>query len=290
MIVMKNPFKKNKTTTKIMEKVLLNRDLSAEMYFYNGRHSMAVTAANKWIIPLMHKFEMPVSVKSIDEVFAGNVRGTFLDAIIRKKVNGVLWPSEWKRYQSEAEHVLDAALLEIIEQGERMKAFETEYNGYLSEYQNKIREIEQKLERGYNVELNQKKTALYTSIAKTEASRDRQRHEHIEDEKRDFENMVEAKLTLGMARGFVILDNDRLVYDKDAVEKRFAVYADTEQEIKLLDKVKQLAALINEVYGTQFFEPATAFYHFFSINKDNGRVVVKPDLEKETLVKYAKDI
>ena len=233
---------------------------------------------------------MPVCVKAIDEIFAGNVRDAFLDAIIRKKVNGVLWPSEWKRYQSEAEHVLDAALLEIIEQGERMKAFEAEYNGYLSEYHNKIREIEQKLERGYNVELNQKKTALYTSIAKTEASRDRQRHEHIEDEKRDFDNMVEAKLTLGMARSFVKLDNDRLVYDEEAVEKRFAVYADTEQEIKLLDKVKQLAALINEVYGTQFFEPTTAFYHFFSINKDNGRVVVKPDLEKETLVKYAKDI
>ena len=287
---MKNPFKKNKPIIKSMEKVLVNRDLSAELNFYNDRHSIAIGAANKWIIPLMLKFEIPVSVEAINEIMAGNVRDAFIDAIIRKKVNDVLWPSDWKRYQSEAEHVLDAALTELIEQGERLKAFEAEYKGYLLDYQNQINAANRELEKIYNgdrvVELNQKINTIHLSIAKTESIRDRKRRELIEDEKRDFNDMVEAKLTLGMARNFVKIENNRLDYDKEEVEKRFAIYADTEQEIALLDKVKHLAELINEVYGGNFPGPRAAFYLFFSIN--DGRVTISNDITKQSIQEFAK--
>ena len=291
---MKNPFKKNKPIIKSMEKVLVNRDLSAELNFYNDRHSIAIGAANKWIIPLMLKFEIPVSVEAINEIMTVNVRDAFIDAIIRKKDKDILWPSDWNRHKSEAEHVLDAAVTELIEQGKRLKAFETEYEGYLANYQNQINAAKRELERVYNgdrvIELNQKIDSIHSSIANTESSKNRRRREIIEDEKRDFNDMVEAKLTLGMARNFVKIENNRLDYDKEEVEKRFAIYADTEQEIALLDKVKHLAELINEVYGSQFAEPKTAFYHFFSVSSDNGRVIINPEIKKETLIKYAKEI
>lgn len=287
---MKNPFKKNKPIIKSMEKVLVNRDLSAELNFYNDRHSIAIGAVNKWIIPLMLKFEIPVSVKAIDEIMTVNVRDAFIDAIIRKKVKDILWPSDWNRHKSEAEHVLDAAVTELIEQGERLKAFETAYEGYLANYQNQINAAKRELERVYNgdrvVELNQKIDSIHSSIAKTESNRNSRRREIIEDEKRDFNDMVEAKLTLGMARNFVKIENNRLYYDKEEVEKRFAIYADTEQEIALLDKVKHLAELINEVYGGNFPGPRAAFYLFFSNN--DGRVTISNDITKQSIQEFAK--
>ena len=289
---MRNLFFKKKQQTDNMEKVFVNRDLGAEVAFYNGNYSIAIAAANKWIIPLMHKFEMPVSISDINNIMATGIRDTFIDEIVRKRANGTIWPSDWKRYQADAEHYFSAALLEVIENGQRIKMFEAEYERCLADYQARINTaIDERNNTRYDAditELNHKISSLNASISKMEASHSGNRKEVIEDEKRDFENMVEAKPVLGMALDYLKIENGILVYDKEKVEKHFAVYAETEQEIKLIEKVKQLSALINEVYGNQFGAIQESFYLFFSVS--NGRVIINPELQKGTIQKYAKNL
>ena len=274
-----------------MEKVFVNRDIDAETNFYNGPYNTAISAANTWVIPLMQKFEIPVSVLEIKNILNVGVRDYFLDTIVRKKSNSTIWPSEWKKCQTDAENEFNSIISQIIENGQRVKAFEAAYKKGLADYEKEIASLQTK--RGYARyeeeirQINYKIEIKYNSVSRMESNYQSNRRELIEDEKRYFDNMIEEKPVLGMAIDFVKIEGGALVYDKEKVEKHFAVYAKTEKEVELLNNVKQLAILMNKVYGSSFPGTQVAFYQFFRFN--DGKIIISPEIKNETLNKYIKN-
>lgn len=273
-----------------MEKVFISRNEWAESSFYT-KHANALSIANAWIIPLMQKFGVAVNFNSINDYLRANTRDLFIDEIIRSKVKGVLWPAEMKRHQAEAEKAFDKALLEVIEDGDRIKNHEAEYDKARQDYEDKKRELTEQRENTFaqarKDEISREISSISEFVARLDTNAAVNRREIIEDEKRSFQQAAEETHNLEPIRDYIKFERGKIEFDEQKVIAKFAVYADNKKEVKLYEKVKQLADLINEVYGGQF-EGVTAFYHFFSVR--NGRVIVSPEIRKDTLEKYAKNM
>ena len=275
-----------------MEKVLINRNLWAESRFYNDSDK-AVCVANEWIIPLMEKFGLPVSVEAIGTALMRDIREYFTDEIIRKRSGGkALMPGEQKQYQADAEKEFKAALDEVIKESAAMSLHETEYNKALADYQARINALNAKIAKsrldGEIEACRHEISDINGFINRLEVNTRQNREQLAEDKKRAFDRIKGENYAMGAAVNFVKLDKGQLVYDKDAVSRAFAVYARNPKEVKLFDKVKQLADLINEVYGNQFYGPQSAFYRFFEVK--DGRVVVSSEIRQESIALLSNNI
>lgn len=274
-----------------VSRVFVNRNQVAEMQFYN-KYTGGVDFANKYIIPLLKEFGADITIETILDYQKGDTRDRFLDLLISKKASARILPAELKRYLDEAGKEFDAALLKIIKQGYRVTATKERQAEERKNYQNKINSLNLELERtrlsGSRDEINRKIDEVYGFIRNHEVRCSREIEDITKDEQRYFGMLSEEKHNLSFASSFLFLDGDTVQIDKAKVTATLGVYASTPQEIALLDKLKQLAALTNEIYGNEYPGALAGFCTFFI--SDKGKVVLKSDIEKESLVKYAKNM
>lgn len=61
-----------------------------------------------------------------------------------------------------------------------------------------------------------------------------------------------------------------------------------DKEERLINKLKQIAGITNEIYGTDYPGPLAAFCTFFEVK--HGIVVLKSDIRKDNLIRYSKNL
>lgn len=279
-----------------MKKLFINRDTWAESSFYSN-YVHAISGANTWVIPLMKRLQLEINVNRIIEFVDGNTRDKFIDELYRRKAGegkGIFVPSDMKRVQVEVEKELDETLQDVIYKGERMTKQKADYNRAKAFYENKINELTVKLSNaGYAgganaIRIKQELEATEVNVERLNSNDVDERKRIVEDDKLEFQRFSETEYHLNKALKFVILNGDKIVFDEKAVAEAFGVYADNDKEAKLYEKIKQLAKLINEVYGGAMPEIRTAFYIFFAYNE--GKVSVNPEIKKANLTEFAKYI
>lgn len=277
-----------------MKKLFINRDTWAESSFYSN-YAHAISGANTWVIPLMKRLQIELNVSQIIEFVDGNTQDKFIDELYRRKAGERIFvPSDMKRIQVEVEKELDKALQDVIYTGERMTKQKADYNRAKEFYENKINELTVKLSNagyagGVNViRIKQELEATEVNVGRLNSNDVDERKRIVEGDKLEFQRFSETEYHLNKALKFVILNGDKIVFDEKAVAEAFGVYADNDKETKLYEKIKQLAKLINEVYGGAMPEVRTAFYIFFAY--DEGKVSVNPEIKKANLTKFAKYI
>ena len=279
-----------------MKKLFINRDTWAESSFYS-KYAHAISGANTWVIPLMKRLQLEINVNRIIEFVDGNTRDKFIDELYRRKAGegkGIFVPSDMKRVQVEVEKELDETLQDVIYKGERMTKQKADYNRAKAFYENKINELTVKLSNaGYAgganaIRIKQELEATEVNVERLNSNDVDERKRIVEDDKLEFQRFSETEYHLNKALKFVILNGDKIVFDEKAVAEAFGVYADNDKEAKLYEKIKQLAKLINEVYGGAMPEVRTAFYIFFAYN--GGKVSVNPEIKKANLTEFAKYI
>lgn len=279
-----------------MKKLFINRDTWAESSFYSN-YVYAISGANTWVIPLMKRLQLEINVNRIIEFVDGNTRDKFIDELYRRKAGegkGIFVPSDMKRVQVEVEKELNEALQDVIYKGERMTKQKDDYNRAKEFYENKINELTAKLSNvGYSgganvIRIKQELEATEVNVGRLNSNDVDERKRIVEDDKLEFQRFSETEYHLNKALKFVILNGDKIVFDEKAVAEAFGVYANNDKEAKLYEKIKQLAKLINEVYGGAMPEVRTAFYIFFAY--DEGKVSVNPEIKKANLTKFAKYI
>ena len=279
-----------------MKKLFINRDTWAESSFYSN-YAHAISGANTWVIPLMKRLQLEINVNRIIEFVDGNTRDKFIDELYRRKAGegkGIFVPSDMKRVQVEVEKELDETLQDVIYKGERMTKQKADYNRAKAFYENKINKLTVELSNagyagGANViRIKQELEATEVNVGRLNSKDVDERKRIVEDDKLEFQRFSETEYHLNKALKFVILNGDKIVFDEKAVAEAFGVYADNDKEAKLYEKIKQLAKLINEVYGGAMPEIRTAFHIFFAHNE--GKVSVNPEIKKANLTKFAKYI
>ena len=275
-----------------VSKVFVNRNEDAEMHFYN-KYARGVSFANSFIIPLLKEFGTEIAIDNIIDYQKGDTRDRFIDLLIGKKTNGRILPAELKRLQDIANKEFDEALEKVIKQGRRYTATLESQAAFRKKYDDKISSLQSEMFRygeqspRYN-EAQKEINETYDHISKFEGSSRNELKRVIEDEKVYFAQGAEEKHLLSFATGFLILDSDTLQFDRAKVAATFGVYADTAQEVALLDKLKQLAALTNEIFGKEYPGAQVAFSAFFVM--ENGKVILSKNIKKETLSEYAKNM
>lgn len=275
-----------------VSRVFVNRNEDAEMSFYN-KYARGVSFANSFIIPLLKEFGAEIAINTILDYQKGDTRDRFIDLLIGKKTNGRILPAELKRLQDIANKEFDEALEKVIKQGRRYTATLESQAAFRKKYDDKISSLQSEMFRygeqspRYN-EAQKEINETYDHISKFEGSSRNELKRVIEDEKVYFAQGAEEKHLLSFATGFLILDSNTLQFDRAKVAATFGVYADTAQEVALLDKLKQLAALTNEIFGKKYPGAQVAFSAFFEM--ENGKIILSQNIKKETLSEYAKNM
>ena len=274
-----------------VNRVFVNRNEDAEMHFYS-KFTRGVVFVNNFVIPLLKEFGAEITTNVILDYQKGDTRDRFLDLLIGQKTNGRILPAELRRLQESADKEFEKALEKVITQGEHYTATlksqataRKKYDDTVSSLQSEMRRFPQGVR--YE-EAKEKLNDTYGFISRFEESSRNELKRVIEDEKRYFSEGAEEKHLLSFAAGFLVFNGDTLQFDQAKVAATFSVYAETAQEIALFDKLKQLAALTNEIYGNAYPGANAAFYTFFT--DDQGKVVLKSDIKKDALVKYAKNM
>lgn len=274
-----------------VNRVFVNRNEDAEMHFYS-KFTRGVVFVNNFVIPLLKEFGAEITTNVILDYQKGDTRDRFLDLLIGQKTNGRILPAELRRLQESADKEFEKALEKVITQGEHYTATlksqataRKKYDDTVSSLQSEMRRFPQGVR--YE-EAKEKLNDTYGFISRFEESSRNELKRVIEDEKRYFSEGAEEKHLLSFAAGFLVFNGDTLQFDQAKVAATFSVYAETAQEIALFDKLKQLAALTNEIYGNAYPGAIAAFCTFFIA--DQGKVVLKSDIKKEDLVKYAKNM
>lgn len=274
-----------------VSRVFVNRNEDAEMSFYN-KYARGVGFANSFIIPLLKEFGAEITIDVILDYQRGDTRDRFLDLLIGQKTNGRILPAELRRLQESADKEFDKALEKVITQGEHYTATlksqataRKKYDDTVSSLQSEMRRFPQGVR--YE-EAKGKLNDTYGFISRFEESSRNELKRVIEDEKRYFSEGAEEKHLLSFATGFLVFNGNTLQFDQAKVAATFSVYAETAQEIALLDKLKQHAALTNEIFGKKFPGAQVAFSAFFGM--ENGKVILSPNIKKETLSEYAKNM
>jgi len=275
-----------------MKPVFINRNESAELSFFYDRYESAVAQANEWIIPLLKEFGSQITIEVICDYLKGDTRERFIDLLISKKTSERILPAELKRLQDEANKEFDDVLLKVIKQGHRVSATKKAQVAAIENYNNKIKKLNGELERTRHMDsraaIQREIDSVYAFLGQTESKCTREIESIIEDEKRCFSFVAEEKYYLESVSGFLILDCDTLKIDREKVAATFAVYADTPKEVKLIEKLRQLADVTNEIYGSDYPGALSAFCTFFTTEK--GKVVLKPDIQKDAIRQYAKNM
>ncbi len=274
-----------------VSRVFVNRNEDAEMHFYN-KYARGVSFANSFIIPLLKEFGAEITTNVILDYQKGDTRDRFLDLLIGQKTNGRILPAELRRLQDIANKEFDEALEKVIKQGRRytatlesQAAFRKKYDDTVSSLQSEMRRFPQGVR--YE-EAKEKLNDTYGFISRFEESSRNELKRVIEDEKRYFSEGAEEKHLLSFATGFLVFNGNTLQFDQAKVAATFSVYAETAQEIALFDKLKQLAALTNEIFGKKYPGAQVAFSAFFEM--ENGKIILSQNIKKETLSEYAKNM
>ena len=275
-----------------VSRVFVNRNEDAEMSFYN-KYARGVGFANSFIIPLLKKFGAEITIDVILDYQRGDTRDRFIDLLIGQKTSGRILPAELKRLQDIANKEFDEALEKVIKQGKHYTAtlesqavFRKKYDDKISGLQSEMLRCGEQSHRYSEAQLEINET--YGHISKFEGSSRNELKRVIEDEKSYFTQDAEEKHLLSFATGFLVFDGDTLQFDRAKVAATFGVYAETAQEVALLDKLKQLAALTNEIFGKKFPGAQVAFSAFFEM--ENGKIILSQNIKKETLSEYAKNM
>lgn len=273
-----------------VSRVFVSRNEDAEMRFYS-KFTRGVAFVNNFVIPLLKEFGAEITTNVILDYQKGDTRDRFLDLLIGQKTNGRILPAELRRLQESADKEFDKALEKVITQGEHYTATLESQAAFRKKYDDTVSSLQSEMQRfPQGVRYEEAKGKLkdtYDFISRFEESSRNELKRVIEDEKRYFSEGAEEKHLLSFATGFLVFNGNTLQFDQAKVAATFSVYAETAQEIALLDKLKQLAALTNEIYGNAYPGAIAAFCTFFIA--DQGKVVLKSDIKKEDLVKYAKN-
>lgn len=290
-----SPFKKSETGNKVSAKVFVNRNEIKENFLKNYFGSI-VGIVNGWIIPLMKQFNIEVTFDNITDYIGEDIKSLFIDTLIIRKENGAFVPpTKHKQMYAETEKDFEKALLEVITNSPKIKGMKQSNEQATKDYESKIKECRAILAEDDYVgnkarkEKAQTDLALYNNLflKVTSTGIENIKHE-IECEKENFANTKVEVNRLKGQKGWFNLTDDELSFNEEVIIKASAVYADTPQEIALLDKLKQLAALTNEIYGNEYPGALAGFCTFFITDK--GKVVLKSDITKDALVKYAKNM
>ena len=274
-----------------VNRVFVNRNEDAEMAFY-GKFTHGVIFVNKFVIPLLKEFGAEITIDVILDYQKGDTRDRFLDLLIGQKTNGRILPAELRRLQESADKEFGKALEKVIKQGEHYTAVLKDQAIARKKYDDKISSLQsemQKYKQGVRYEEARIKLKdTYGFVDRFEENSRNELKRVIEDEKRYFSEDAEEKHLLSFATGFLVFDGDTLQFDRAKVAATFGVYAETAQEVALLDKLKQHAALTNEIFGKKFPGAQVAFSAFFGM--ENGKVILSPNIKKETLSEYANNM
>ena len=270
------------------ERIFLHRDKESEMLFINDYLS-SLNRANKWVIPIMKKFGIPITLDSVIEYsIANDLRKAVVDYSTRKALDGI-----------------DADLVRAIDINNQNKV---NYDQGLKELIASFAEIEVKKERemienkkdsdsdfffkgGVKIRKYLSKEHILGLLPEKKIIHTRKLEEEYENiavtAEQNFRLRV-SQCKLASSRDFLILDGETLKFDDIKIQDKFAVYAEGKNEIKLIEKLKQLANLTNEIYGENFYNSDFAFNIFFKQTKDG--VKINPDIKKKDITAYSKNV
>lgn len=271
------------------ERIFLHRDREAETLF-ESNYLSSLHRANKWIIPIMKKFGISITLDTIIEYsIAKDLRKAVVEYLTRKALDG-----------------MDADLMLAIDINNRKKDL---YDEKIKELISDFAEIETEKERkmilakkdsdsdfiirgGERIRkyLSKEDTLSMLSEKKTvHTNRIKEEYEDISVTPEQNFKLHVLHSKLAQIRGLLILSRETLEFDNAKIQEKFTVYAEGENEIKLVEKLERLADLINEIYGRNFYNSSFAFDIFFNYDEKSG-VKIRTDVEKKRLAEYSKNI
>lgn len=253
------------------KRMFLHRDEGAERGFKSD-YITSLSRANKWIIPIMKKFGIPITLDSVIEYsVAGDLRKAVVAYLTRKCLNGI-----------------DADLMTAID---IHKTQETRYNETIKRLidglvQKEVEESRSLFEKGKHdyafslIETNKRCSILERKLEEYEDA--------VVTPEQNFRLHV-SQCKLGSARNFLILNDETLEFDDAKIQEKCNVYAEGESEIRLIEKLQLLANLINEIYGKSF-NPIYDLSRctFFEFSKDG--VKINSEIKKDEIILYSKNI
>ena len=269
------------------ERMFLHRDENAERDFISA-YQTSLHRANEWIIPIMKKCGIPITKDDVIQFsFAGDLRKAVADYLTRKSLKGTeadlikamdIHKREETRYDEKIKELInDKAENKIQIDAERVRSKKDSDSDFIKRAGVKIRKF---LSKDEILSTFSKRKAIYV--------------DDLEDEYQNMTVTPEQNLNLhilqcklAQIRDFLIMDGDALKFNEAAIREKCNVYADGKSEIQLVEKIQQLANLINEIYGNNFCNSGFAFNIFFKQTKDG--VKINPDIEKERIIEYSKN-
>jgi hypothetical protein len=269
------------------ERMFLHRDESAERNFISD-YQTSLNRANKWIIPIMKKCGIPITKDDVIQFsVALDLRKAIADYLTRKSLEGTeadlikamdIHKSEETRYDEKIKELINEKAENKIQiDTERIRSKKDSDSDFFIRAGVKIRKF---LSKDEILSTFPEKKSIYVK--------------DLENEYQDISVTAEQNLylhilqcKLAQVRDLLIMDGEALKFNGDAIREKCNVYADGKNEIQLVEKLQQLANLINEIYGNNFCNPGFAFNIFFKQTKDG--VKINPDIEKKRIIEYSKN-
>lgn len=292
---MKNPLKKNESESTAFAKVLVNRNTFAEdrIKSYFGD---VVEIANEWIIPLMKQLQIEVTFENVAEYVGEDIKSLFIDTLIMRKTNGAFVPpTKYKQLYGELEQDFETALNSVIANSPYIQRLKQENAQATAKYQDKVTECEKTLaeeefigNRGEKERAKKELPLNRSLLQRVTTDGVEYINNQIESRKQAFSFVSIDKNPLKSQKEWFKMVGETIAFDDEKIMRATAIYAETPKEVALIEKLRQLAALTNEIYGKEYPGPLRAFCTFFTT--DNGKVVLKPDISKGAIEEYAKNI
>lgn len=290
---MKNPLKTNVPESKAFHKVFVNRNVWLEEEI-KGRFVGTISIVNEWIIPLMKQFGFNVNFESVMDFIGTDIKSLFIDALVLRDVNGTtLLPSKYEQLYKEKEKVFESGLLNVITDCNTIRWLKQENKSAGAGYERKIADCQKVLAEPSTIGNKGKKENAQMDLAKYKAlwnsvssvGEDRIKDE-IKSKVEEFSRLSIETNVLKSQKGLFKLTEAGIEFEDEVIMEMCAVYAETPQEVAFIEKLKQLADLINEVYGDNFPGPRAAFYPFFK--SENGHVTTHDEITKQSIEEFAK--
>lgn len=292
---MRNPLKKNESESAAFAKVLVNRNTFAEDRI-KSHFGDVVEIANEWIIPLMKQLQIEVTFENVAEYVGEDIKSLFIDTLIMRKTNGAFVPpTKYKQLYGELEQDFETALNSVIANSPYIQRLKQENAQATAKYQNKVTECEKTLaeeefigNRGEKERAKKELPLNKSLLQRVTTDGVEYINNQIESRKQAFSFVSIDKNPLKSQKEWFKMVGETIAFDDEEIMRATAIYAETPKEVALIEKLRQLAALTNEIYGKEYPGPLRAFCTFFTT--DNGKVVLKPDISKGAIEEYAKNI
>ena len=274
-------------------RVFVNRNIMAEEMLKN-RFIEQVSIVNMWIIPLMKQLNIEVTFESVVGYVGENIKSLFIETLIMRDVNeGYILPTKYKQLYTEKEKEFEAALLEVINNSLPIRSQKRDNETAQTLYERKIKECEaiiaQETTLGNEAdkyEAQRKLMAYKSSLSRVQSTEKIQ--DKIKSQVEEFSLLSFKVNLLKNQSGWFKLTDNELCFDEETIIAACAVYAETPQEVELLNELQQLADSMNEIYGANYPGALAAFCTFFEVEK--GKVVLKSDIQKDAIERYAKNM